>query len=149
MSKRNNHLNRPENRSVSQQEVQISAQWSSPLPPPAMLEQYKNIDPNFLTKIVDMIEKEGNHRRAMNQKSQELREKEINIQQEIVNNHHKEKKLNFILAAIIIIGLMASSFYLALDNKQWPSIAPFVVLIGYLIYGKSQSKKNKKENDNI
>jgi uncharacterized membrane protein len=43
----------------------VIAQFSSPLPPPEMLANYERAQPGLINKIIEMTEKESNHRREL------------------------------------------------------------------------------------
>lgn len=43
----------------------VIAQFSSPLPPPEILANYERAQPGLINKIIEMTEKESNHRREL------------------------------------------------------------------------------------
>jgi uncharacterized membrane protein len=47
---------------------QIEAHWCGPLPPPAILKGYQQIDPTFPERIVRLAETEADHRRTLEDK---------------------------------------------------------------------------------
>ncbi len=73
MSKPQKRKDSTENARSSKSIAQVAMMqaWSSPFPPPQILERYKDIDPGFPERIIKMAEKEGDHRRAMQKMAME------------------------------------------------------------------------------
>ena len=143
-NKRNNHLSRSSSphENSQQQILAASLSWTSPLPPPQVLEQYKNIDPNFVHIVISQIESEANHRRKCELQIVENQTEQINIQRSLLENASFENRISIVGGFLLASSLIGSSFYLAVNGQQWPAIAPFAAAIAYIFYGRSQ--KNKK-----
>lgn len=58
----------PQGNSAISQRIEASFQFTGPLPPPAVLEQYNSILPDAADRIVSMAEKEQEHRHRMQEK---------------------------------------------------------------------------------
>ena len=56
---------RPSRQQNSQQVVQVTEQFSGPLPPPDVLEKYNQVAPEAANRIIAMAEQETGHRRDM------------------------------------------------------------------------------------
>ena len=53
----------PTQQQTSQQVVQVTEQFSGPLPPPDVLERYNQVVPDAANRIIAMAEQETGHRR--------------------------------------------------------------------------------------
>ena len=67
MSKLSNQ-NQPQNKPSASLKVQ-GVQYSGPIPPPAMLEQYDKIVPGAAERILKMAEEQSEHRRSLEKKA--------------------------------------------------------------------------------
>lgn len=56
--------NQPQNQ-IQQQQLTVTKHYQGVIPPPEMMEQFKNIDPSFPDRILKMAENEGFHRREL------------------------------------------------------------------------------------
>lgn len=81
----------PSRQQTSQQIVQVTEQFSGPLPPPDVLERYNQIAPDAANRIIAMAEQETGHRR--------------NMEQIIVSNEYREARMGQVCA--VIIGSLA------------------------------------------
>jgi uncharacterized membrane protein len=57
----------PDTAERREQQRIIAGQWSGPLPPPAALEQFERSSPGAAGRILDMAEREEDHRHAQEQ----------------------------------------------------------------------------------
>ena len=73
------------------QVVQVTEQFSGPLPPPDMLERYNQVVPDAANRIIAMAEQETGHRR--------------NMERLIISNEYQEAKMGQTCA--VIIGSLA------------------------------------------
>jgi uncharacterized membrane protein len=67
--------------------IELQQHWSSPLPPPHILEAYQKLVPTFAERMLAMAEKEGDHRRALEHKYVEA---EIENKKEEIRQAHIE-----------------------------------------------------------
>ncbi len=59
----------PGNQPTNPQAVAIGASYRGPLPSPEMLRQYDNVLPGMAERLLEAFEKQGDHRRQMDEKS--------------------------------------------------------------------------------
>ena len=102
---------------------------SSPLPPPEVLEKYKEIDPSLPDRLVKMIEREQRHR-------------------------HLITFLGEIFGFIVVLGGFISAIVLGIYGKEWLAgtigLGAIASIVGAYFYGKREAIKEqnqKKEND--
>ena len=81
----------PTQQQTSQQVVQVTEQFSGPLPPPDVLERYNQVVPDAANRIIAMAEQETGHRR--------------NMERLIISNEYQEAKMGQTCA--VIIGSLA------------------------------------------
>ena len=68
----------------SQQVVQVTEQFSGPLPPPDVLERYNQVAPDAANRIIAMAEQETGHRRDIERLSVSNEYKEARVGQTCV-----------------------------------------------------------------
>ena len=102
---------------------------SSPLPPPEVLEKYKEIDPSLPDRLVKMIEREQRHR-------------------------HLITFLGEIFGFIVVLGGFISAIVLGIYGKEWLAgtigLGAIASIVGAYFYGKREAIKEqnqKKEKD--
>ena len=102
---------------------------SSPLPPPEVLEKYKEIDPSLPDRLVKMIEREQRHR-------------------------HLITFLGEIFGFIVVLGGFISAIVLGIYGKEWLAgtigLGAIASIVGAYFYGKREAIKEqnqKKETD--
>lgn len=64
-SKDHQHISADYKKDVRQRSQTLIAQISSPLPPPEMLLAYERAQPGLINKIIEMTERESEHRRDL------------------------------------------------------------------------------------
>ncbi len=57
--------NQPQRSELAQQQVTVTKHYQGIIPPPEMMEHFKQIDSSFPDRILKMAENEGNHRRDL------------------------------------------------------------------------------------
>lgn len=95
----------------------VSQEFSGPLPPPAVLDDYNRVVPSAAEKIIAMAEKEQEHR--------------IKAEQMMIEGEIKQAKRGQIMGFIIALLLTATAIYLAVIGLTSLSAIIFsVTLIG-------------------
>lgn len=110
--------------------------FSGPIPPPAILKQYEEMQPGSADRILKMAEKQSEHR-------MELEKKAIGGQ---VDQSKRGQVFGFILALVCIA--VAFCFALFLDMKAFASgflSVTLVVLVGLFLNGKVSMGKDLRE----
>lgn len=88
--------------------VQVTNQYIGPLPPPAIMQGFGDVDPSFPERIMTEFEKNSEHARE-----QEVKALQAQIQE--------TKRGQYMAMAVIIIGL-AGTFALAYLDKNVASV---------------------------
>lgn len=85
--------------------------YSSPLPPPEVLQKYKQIDPELINKITDMTEVQATHRRQLESRS---------LNEGIRHTKRRDLEANIGQACGFIIAVMGiiAGAYVALQGQQ-------------------------------
>lgn len=86
-------------------------QYSSPLPPPEVLQKYEQLESGMIKKIIQMTETQANHRR-------ELEAKTLNAEIEHTKNIDFEARIGQIFAFILAILLISGSIYAIITGYQ-------------------------------
>ncbi|MCY4360934.1 MAG: DUF2335 domain-containing protein [Gammaproteobacteria bacterium] len=95
-------------RQNKQQVIQVTEQFSGPIPPPDTLEKYNQITPGAAERIIAMAERETGHRH--------------DTEQLIISNEYKEAKRGHIFALIICsLGILTGG-YIAISGLQWAAM---------------------------
>ncbi|MYH02114.1 MAG: DUF2335 domain-containing protein [Nitrospira sp. SB0675_bin_23] len=113
MSKRNKSRRTAPNPPVTRQTALVSSEaslkksvsWSGPIPPPSALEGYENIIPGSANRILEMAEKQTEHR--------------IELEKIVIQGDTKRSYVGliagFILSAMVIVG----GIYLISTGHDW------------------------------
>lgn len=88
--------------------VQVTNQYIGPLPPPAIMQGFREVDPSFPERIMAEFEKNSEH----------VREQEVKALQAQIQ---ETKRGQYMAMAVIIIGL-AGTFALAYLDKNVASV---------------------------
>ncbi len=116
-------------------ELKQSLLYSSPLPPPEILEKYDLILPNASERFLSLVEKQTQHR--------------MELEKEVIESKIKDSRLGIILGFILgLFGLGIAALLIYNDKSILGFsviITEIVGLVGVFIYG---TKSNKKEREN-
>ncbi|MHB8172921.1 MAG: DUF2335 domain-containing protein [Nitrospirota bacterium] len=85
--------------------------FSGPLPPPALLEHYNQVQPGFAERIVMMAEEEANHRRACERKA-------LEADIELNGKDFSERQRGQFLAFGIVLIIGGLGCYLAMNGHE-------------------------------
>jgi uncharacterized membrane protein len=108
-----------------------AAQFSGPLPPPALLEHYDAIHPGAADRIIRMAEEQGAHRREM---------EKLTVKADILGQRWG-LVLGFVLAMTIVIGgIWLISKGMAVSGLV-AIIGAIAGPVGVFVYGKHQQRK--------
>jgi uncharacterized membrane protein len=126
----NNRLNKGQSRSVNYRQNDNSImrkQYAHVLPPIDIITEYEDLNPGTLEKLIDMAQKEQNHRHSM-----DLIE---------IDKYNKASKLgrmfSLILIAIIAIGTIILSFSNnIIGTITFPTVAFGAIAIAAYFYSK-------------
>lgn len=109
--------------------------WSGPLPPPEILDKFAGVFPGCAERIVEMAEKQADHRRQL----------EGRVVDGNVRSQARGQILGFILAALVFVG----SFALIGMGKEATGISliicDVVALLGVFMYGRVQQRRERVE----
>ena len=139
--RRNRTENQPAARQadvVQGQSVEVvAASWEGPLPPPDALRQYNEIVPGAALRILEMAEKQSQHR--------------IEMEKTVIEGDSKRSYMGlvaaFILSAMVIIG----GIYLILNDHDWAGGAliglDLIGLASVFIYGTNSRRVERAAKD--
>ncbi len=109
----------------------ISQHHSGPLPPPLHLEKYNQIIPNGAERLMQAVEKEGEHRREMERK--------------IIHNQIYQSYIGQFMGFVIAIIVLGISAYLITKGYEIPGAvigtAGLVGLVSVFVIGKNYNRK--------
>lgn len=109
-------LDNPEIRRIIQVVSATREYTEGPVPPPGMLAKYEEIHPGFTNRMLDMVDRQSEHRRA--------------IEAQLVNGSERRKNLGQMMAGIVAIGGLSLAGYLALTGLVAVPIVIALVSIG-------------------
>ncbi len=134
--KRNKQLsttNKREQQVITRQT--ISAQFSGPLPPPAILEKYDMVSPGAADRIISMAETQAKHRQA--------------LELQVISSGVSNSKLGLIFGLIIGLAGLGAATLLGIYGQPLLSgiigIGSIVSLVGTFIYGSQSGKKERQD----
>lgn len=105
-----------ENSSLSQQ-ISATVQFTGPLPPPSILEQYNRILPSAADRILSMAEREQEHRHKM-------QEKLVDSQILDVKQERSERRLGQIFGLVIgVVAILAGAVTIISGESTAESVA--------------------------
>jgi len=123
--------NKPKDQSALSNAVMVQAQFSGPLPPPAILEHYDQIQPGAANRIICMAEEQSAHRRA--------------IEKLIVQAEASSQRLGPILGFIIAMTVIIGGMWLIANGREIGGLVAVLTalgaLVGVFVYGKYQQQK--------
>ncbi len=127
------HLPSEETREIAQTVIQ-ARQFSGPIPPPEMLDQYASVDPEFPDRIITMAESQQQHRQ--------------NMESGALNAATNIEKKGQIYAFTVSISIIAAALYLIASGKEiYGTIFVGCTLIGLASVFITGRKKKKSPNE--
>jgi len=133
MSNRDKQLakNHPQGQIQTQTKV-VAASFEGPIPPPNILEGYKQIDPTFPERIMRMAEEQASHRR-------ELEKQAIGAQ---LHQSARGQTYGLIIGALAIIGAVILGCY----GQPWVATVlgggSLAALVSAFLLGRQRQQKN-------
>lgn len=113
----------------------IASSWAGPLPPPEILDKYKNVISSLPERLVAQWEEEGGHRRSLDRADQSFFHDRVRYAQQ---TERQGLWLGFsVVVAVLLAGLLAMFW-------QQPWLAGTIVsldllgLAGLFVYGRKQ-----------
>ena len=95
----------------------MSASWEGPLPPPKALQQFEEIVPGAAGRILEMAEKQSDHR--------------IQMEKTVIVGDSRRSYLGLFLAFILSAAIIGGGIYLLINDHDWAG----GVLIGLDVVG--------------
>lgn len=93
--------------------LQQRFQFTGPLPPPGILEQYEKLCPGITTRLVDAAYAEGQHRQGLENKT-------LDANIEAMRRQFAEARLGQIFAFAIAVTFVLVGAYVTLEGHPWP-----------------------------
>jgi uncharacterized membrane protein len=122
--------------------LRVESSFSGAVPPPALMEQYKSIDPTFPERFFTMAELEQRHRIQMDTENQRDASK---LQRYLITQDLYGK----VVALVVVVVMVAAGVWLTLKGHDWVGGSVFTTsLVGAvaLFFGQSK-RKNETEPD--
>ena len=122
------------NNKQNQQIIQMSGQYSGPLPIPSHLEQYEQILPGAADRIIRMAEKQSEHRQE--------------LEKRVIKSDTRNSLAGLIFGFIIgIVGIVRGAYLISIGQIIEGSIfggGTIVSLVGTFIYGSQKRQKERQ-----
>lgn len=113
-------------------------QFSGPLPPPTILEQYNKVVPGAAERILKMAEEQSAHRRSLEQK--------------VISSDVLNAKLGMLFGFIIgLVAILAGVYIVVIDkNNQgyFLSLGAIAALVGVFVYGRKKKEQRLEQKKN-
>jgi uncharacterized membrane protein len=124
---------KPEKHVQTKKIMAVSESFSGPLPPPAVLKNYNEVISGAAERILQMAEKEGDHRRY--------------VEKKIVDSESGQLARGSFLSFALGVLSLACGFILALLDKDVVGVSSIIVGIGSIItaFLLGRKKDNQKE----
>ena len=132
---------KPQITEITRQQVQfsVSAQFSGPLPPPAMLHQYEEMLPGTANRIITMAENQSKHR--------------LELENSVVAGEITRSQQGMWCGAIVAVLALGGGILLAaLDKPIAGGICagvPLLGIVGTFVYGTDQKRRERVEKTKI
>ncbi len=110
-----------------------SQQWSGPLPPPAVLEQYNAVHPGLAERIVSSMEVEQQHRHSM--------------ERQLLDTHKRVYTRGQYFAATVALVSLGAGLVLGLHDQGAAAIAFVTVGLGQTVLAFLGQRRNDNEGD--
>lgn len=144
-NKNNNKLNKSNSGIVKQQSIA----YSGPIPDPNSLEHYGSINESFPERIMQMAEKQQDHRIEMEKKEIRLKEEQIKIEEsynnKILKYLSRGQLLNFATNTLELISSIYS--YTNANSSDAPVLAYILVSIFCIHTGTNVYKYLTNDNN--
>ena len=110
----------------------MAASYSGPLPPPAMFEQYNNVVPGAAERILQMAEKQSEHRH--------------DIENRIVRTETRKSVIGLFLAFFIVVLGIGAGAFIVFNGKEISGLVamfgPLAIIASIFVYREKQSKED-------
>lgn len=83
----------------------VSTSWEGPLPPPKALQQYEEIVPGAAARILDMAERQSDHR--------------IQLEKTVILGDSRRSYMGLILAFLLSAAIIGGGIYLIINDHDW------------------------------
>ena len=122
------------NTKLSQSQAVLTA-YSGPLPPPEILEKYKEIYPDAPAIIFDTFKKQSEHR--------------MSLEKKVINAGSLNSTLGIIFGFIISLIVTIGGIFLLYNKIDLPGYTTLIFglgsLVGIFIYGKKSNKAERTQ----
>ena len=111
----------------------VAARFQGPLPPPSLLEHYKDIQPDFPERILKLTEEEAQHRRDYNNR--------------VLAATRWETTLGQVFGLMVAIAAFGTAAYLAFLGHPtaagWFGATTVIGLVAVFVQGRSRSSDGR------
>ena len=139
----------PKNPQAAQLQQQTAIlQYSSPLPPPEVLEKYGKLNNSLIEKIIELTEIQGNHRRQLEADQVAANIRHLEEQNAHIERRDLEAKLGQFFGFLIAVTAICAGAYVAIHGAPASggiiSIAGLGSIVGAFIYGRKETARARK-----
>ncbi len=124
--------------------LRISSGYSGPLPPPGLLRQFNQVVPGLAERIIDLAEKEADHRRSI-----ELQQLSAHI--EDMRAARAESRLGQVFGLTIGIVAIVSGAITASLGAEWPGSliggGGVIGLVAVFVLGRVLRNRDEASDD--
>ena len=106
---------------VQKVNVQQTVLHSGPLPPPAELEAFARISPDFPERIMRMAEQEQQHRFELDLHQTEVKKREMDLSERVAAINDRNARLGMSVSLLVVAIIMATAAYCAYQGQPWPA----------------------------
>jgi uncharacterized membrane protein len=135
MSQRNNNQKTDPSQRRELTTIQMSKEFSGPIPPPETLAHYNTVLPGAAERILAMAEKQQTHRQDLERRV-------------IFSNTRSQTRGTYLGFAIALTAILSGVFLIYI-GREVTGIASIIgalaALVGVFVYGKQAQKKDLSE----
>lgn len=125
---------------IRHHEISVAQMYKGPIPQASDLSEYASIDPSFPNRIIEMAEKEGEHRRSIESKLADL---EVSTSQEEL----RIEKMGLIFGFLITLVCLISGVFLITNGNNLAGLSTVISSLALLIGSFLHSAKKKEDKD--
>lgn len=124
-----------------EEQIVLSQQsYSGPLPHPDLLQRYENVSAGLATRIVQMAELEGLHRRALDKQR-------LDADVEYMRSQVREVRRGQFLAFGVAMAFIGGSVYVTVHGFQWAGASMSLVGVGSIVSAFIWGRTPKAERE--
>lgn len=125
---------------IQHHKISVAQMYKGPIPQASDLSEYASIDPSFPNRIMEMAEKEGEHRRSIEAKLADLK---VSTSQEDL----RIEKMGLIFGFLITLVCLISGVFLITNGNSLAGLSTVISSLALLIGSFLHSAKKKEDRN--